>query len=143
MVSAKSLANLAPPFKPGQSGNPGGRPKIPEELRFVEKLNPETLARLISKLLKIDDTGWDSFCVDPKRTRLERMLITTINKGMSEGDPRHLEWLMSRTIGKIKEIEDDGDGVLGAFAEAVKELSKEQLAAFLRERQEKKAAGND
>ena len=34
----------APPWKPGQSGNPGGRPKLPEAFR--EK-GPEALARIV------------------------------------------------------------------------------------------------
>lgn len=140
MVSPKSLANLAPPFKPGQSGNPGGRPRLPDDLRFVEKVHAEFLARLISKLLRIDDHGWEEFCEDPKRTRLERMLIRIIDRGIFEGDPKQIEWLMSRTIGKIKEIEEDGDGVLGTFAAAVRELSQEQLVAYIKERQAQKVA---
>ncbi len=33
--TAASLANLAPPFQPGNNANPGGRPKTPPELRLA------------------------------------------------------------------------------------------------------------
>ena len=36
-------------FKPGQSGNPGGLPKLPESLRGIAVLLPREIHRLIAK----------------------------------------------------------------------------------------------
>ena len=36
------------PFKPGQSGNPGGRPKMPEEMRqILREAGPELARKLL------------------------------------------------------------------------------------------------
>ena len=37
------------PFKPGQSGNPGGRPKMPEEMRqILREAGPELARKLLA-----------------------------------------------------------------------------------------------
>lgn len=44
----KAAGKLLPPWKPGQSGNPGGRPKLdPEFKRSVQALCPEAVAVLV------------------------------------------------------------------------------------------------
>jgi hypothetical protein len=47
--SAKSLANLIPRWKPGESGNPSGKPKSVLEIqRLARELSPRAIARLES-----------------------------------------------------------------------------------------------
>lgn len=59
-VSAKSLANLAPPFQPGQSGNPGGRPKndmAKEIAQAIFEENVPAIKKAYLKLLKRGSLG--------------------------------------------------------------------------------------
>ncbi len=43
------------PFKPGQSGNPSGRPKIPDDIKKILKLQaPNALQKLLT-LMESDD----------------------------------------------------------------------------------------
>jgi hypothetical protein len=51
-ASEKSLANLKP-FKPGQSGNPGGQPKVPDDLRKARLHNNEEVERSIHKFFNM------------------------------------------------------------------------------------------
>lgn len=50
----RSLANLVAPWKPGQSGNPGGRPKndVAQEIaQAIFTKNPELIYQAFSKML--------------------------------------------------------------------------------------------
>ena len=55
----RRLANLRPPFKPGQSGNPNGRPKnrVPEQLA---KVMGKAQAKKIFKLNNLELEEWDA-----------------------------------------------------------------------------------
>jgi hypothetical protein len=48
------LANLKP-FRPGQSGNPNGRPKKVRELTAIADENAETAMRTLAKLMTSSD----------------------------------------------------------------------------------------
>src|SRR5215471_9839674 len=50
------LANLRTPWQPGQSGNPGGKPKVLQEiLSMGYKNTPQIMARLIDAALHNND----------------------------------------------------------------------------------------
>lgn len=51
-VTDKRLANLRPPWKKGESGNPGGRPKGRWLTDELEKQLPPQAKTLVAKLLK-------------------------------------------------------------------------------------------
>src|ERR1700677_2309383 len=40
-------------FKPGQSGNPGGMPKLPESLRGIAVLHAREIVRIIAKYARM------------------------------------------------------------------------------------------
>lgn len=46
------MANLRPPWKPGESGNPGGRPKIDQEIRELAQVDsPEAYEKIRAIML--------------------------------------------------------------------------------------------
>lgn len=50
-----SISHLRP-WKPGQSGNPGGRPKIPDEVKEALKAaTPRAVARLVELMESADE----------------------------------------------------------------------------------------
>lgn len=45
--TASNTAGLRPAWKPGQSGNPGGRPKLPAEVKLrLAEIGPEAVEKL-------------------------------------------------------------------------------------------------
>ena len=58
-------------FKPGQSGNPGGRPKIPEDVREATRTACPAAIKLLVKVMK-DETAYR---LDAAKTLLERFSI--------------------------------------------------------------------
>jgi hypothetical protein len=50
-----NTANLRPPWKPGESGNPNGRPKKSLDIAAIAREQSEEAMRKIAKLMKSDD----------------------------------------------------------------------------------------
>lgn len=94
-------------WKKGQSGNPGGRKKLPDDLREAK-----------SKYSKHVIQGLLAQCLDKKVTELEEILKDKNNKvidhlvgrialyGILKGDPARFEFILSRMIGKITEEQE-------------------------------------
>jgi hypothetical protein len=72
------------PFKKGQSGNPNGRPKMPD------------LSEAISKVLADEKDG---------KTALDAVLMALRNKAV-KGDVRAAQELLDRAFGKSKQSMD-------------------------------------
>jgi hypothetical protein len=78
--------NPATQFKPGQSGNPGGRPK------------GSTLTRLLAEALEKDRLN-DKEMKDAKK--VAEVLVEAILQKAIEGDYRFVELVINRIDGKI------------------------------------------
>lgn len=100
---AGRIENLKP-FKPGQSGNPGGRPK-----------GTSVTAILNRKLAEEDDDG---------RTNAEKVACVILAMAL-EGDPRFVEMVLQRTEGKVAER------VINLSPEDVKRMPTEELEALV------------
>ena len=100
---AGRIENLKP-FKPGQSGNPGGRPK-----------GTSVSAILNRKLAEEADDG---------RTNAEKVATVILSLAL-EGDPRFVEMLLQRTEGKVVER------VINLTPDDVKRMPTEELEALV------------
>lgn len=107
----RRLANLRPPFKPGQSGNPNGRPKnrVPAQLakvmgksqaKKIFKLNNSELEEWEATLLTLNANQlkllaqWDEASAYPKG------LAISILYDMKNGNTKTLDKLLERVIGR-------------------------------------------
>jgi hypothetical protein len=60
-------------FKPGQSGNPGGRPKLPEDIRHVRELARQYTADAVQTLIGVmERSSSDSARVAAANALLDR-----------------------------------------------------------------------
>ncbi len=93
-------------FKPGQSGNPGGKSKLELEVRLMARqASPEAMARLIEVCLTTDD---------------EKVLVVAADK------------IMERAFGKAKEMPpEDGDGAGSAQVANLSANERQRLKALL------------
>lgn len=61
------------PFQPGQTGNPGGRPKLPEDIKHVRELARQYTQQAVEQLVKVmTSSGSDSARVAAINTLLDR-----------------------------------------------------------------------
>ena len=106
--------NIEPRWKPGESGNPKGRPKKPVLTMKVEgyklaEIN-DTIQMMVGmtapELLKV----WEN----PKATILERTIASALRKSIEKGNLDSVETLLNRVYGKPKEkvdITTDGEKI--------------------------------
>lgn len=101
------MSRVPPPehtrFKPGESGNRSGRPKLTPELRAIKQLTTDELKRTISKWFRTTYEELEKIDKDPKETGLNRLLVSSILRAIKEGDPYKAEALFQRCLGKITE----------------------------------------
>ena len=72
-MSAENSTKTAPgtPFQAGQSGNPGGRPKIPEEVREATRAACPEAVQLLVKIMR-DEKQKTAYRLDAAKTLLDR-----------------------------------------------------------------------
>lgn len=107
----RRLANLRPPFKKGQSGNPKGRPpsRVPEQL---VKIMGKVQAKKFYKLSAVEITEWESALLTMNANQLKLLaqwdeanaypkgLAISILTDMKNGNTKTLDKLRERVIGR-------------------------------------------
>lgn len=87
-------------FKPGTSGNPGGRPELPEDIKEARKLNQVTLERTLNGYLFRPFDEVAALRGDGKLDVLSRITVSWIIKA-EQGSVPHLNALLERLIGRV------------------------------------------
>lgn len=80
-------------FKPGQSGNPGGKPKALLTPTMVEEITQRMLTKSRAQLQDVIS--------DAKSTMLEINIASILIKGAKTGDQTKLESQLQRAVGKV------------------------------------------
>jgi len=103
----KPRADIAFRFKPGQSGNPNGRPKTREDLKKVKLLTSDDVRRLLQKLLDMPTSELKKMVNDPTTPSMELLMARVIDQGLMGGNPQMLNFLLDRTIGRALENKEE------------------------------------
>lgn len=88
-------------FKPGQSGNPNGRPKLPEDLKKARRLNQIAVGRIINEYMNLSITELKFELEDESTSALEAMIGKIIVEAHKFGDYSRVNFLFDRMIGKV------------------------------------------
>lgn len=83
-------------FKKGVSGNPGGSPKIPDDLKEARKLSRIEMERVLNRYIHMTKSEIIRAAQDPLTPALELMIASLISKGTNEGDYRRISFLLDR-----------------------------------------------
>lgn len=97
------MAKSKTTFKPGQSGNPNGRPKLPEDIRKASQLTNEEFIRIANRFFSMTRGEIQETLQDPKATLLELIVGGIAAKAAKDHDHYRAEFLLQRTIGKVKD----------------------------------------
>lgn len=121
-------------WKPGQSGNPSGKPKLPEHLRLIKDFTPSEVSRYIAKYGRSTMEDLILTESDPDSPIIERIFSRMFRQafdGKSEAALPTLKFLLDRSIGKIPDVilgepEDDVE------REGLRKLTLEELLNLVR-----------
>lgn len=88
-------------FKPGQSGNISGRPKLPPEIKEAYKLTQTRFIELVNKYLSMNREEISLASQDPKATTLDLIVLKILQQAIVKGDQIRLTFLLDRLLGKL------------------------------------------
>lgn len=89
------------PFKPGQSGNPSGRRK--------GLLSQSEVQDLMSRFCRMTKEQLQGVVQNPASTMIEIMVAAVMVRAAKDGDYSRFEFLLARSIGKVKDQKEDHD----------------------------------
>src|SRR4051794_6724754 len=90
-------------FKPGKSGNPGGRPKLDPDVKKLRELTKEQFKELATILLHGTQEDLQHLLDKPDTSMLTQWLARVAMVGSERGDYSTLDNLLNRLIGKVKD----------------------------------------
>ena len=82
-------------FKPGQSGNPSGKPK--------QLLTKDKVSSILGKFATMTQEQLQAVVTDKKSTMIEIMIASVMVKAAKDGDYARLDFLLTRSVGKVKD----------------------------------------
>lgn len=116
------------PFKPGESGNPNGRPRKYVSLLKEQGYKLSEVNDAIQALMSMDLDELKSVAQNPKATVLEVTIAMAIKKSIDRGSLYSIETLLTRVYGKPKEL-SESTGTQKITVEYVKSNDKPMYAA--------------
>jgi hypothetical protein len=88
-------------WKPGQSGNPSGRGKMPAELQKASKLSAHKLIAAVNKYIHMTKDALNADLRRPEASMLELLVGGMIARAVKDQDPVRANFILDRTIGKV------------------------------------------
>lgn len=108
-------------FQKGQSGNPGGRPKVVGELKNIPVLTGAEVSRVIAKYCRMFRSEIKEILENSSVPIYELNIASALENGVRKGDLTQLAYLFDRIIGKVK------DHVDLTIADQDEELNREKI----------------
>lgn len=121
------------PWKPGQSGNPGGMPRVPNHLRGIASLTQLEVVKVVSKYARMTRAELQVAAIDPNTPMLEVAIASVFAQSAKNGDYSRLSFLLDRAIGKVPVIEptDEEQKSLRELADLTDEELRERVRVQL------------
>lgn len=94
------------PWKPGQSGNPKGRPKLSDEEKKLRKLSKEQFKEIGDMIVNGKVEELFGIMEDPDATVLQKLVARGLQEAYEKGNWAVVNLLLDRLIGKVKEEVD-------------------------------------
>lgn len=88
-------------WKPGQSGNPNGRPKLNPIQRALKELTVQTYREVIEAVLSGNLDNLQAMAENPKTSALQVGIAKAFANAIKAGDYAVIERIAERIVGKI------------------------------------------
>ena len=108
-------------FQKGTSGNPGGRPKLPEELKKFGGVTAERTRRLFDKYASMSVGELKDLAKDETLSGLEYNIVLALL------DPNKFPFFLDRAVGKVKDVVEQTNINMDYEPSDYEEIPKEAL----------------
>lgn len=117
-------------WKPGQSGNPAGRPKAPPEVHLGREITDTEMRGIFARLMRMSFNEIGVFLKNGQNSVHELAVARILYEAISKGNPKHLEFLYTRLFGRSSypSLERSADATVGSLNQLVA-LAMEQMRA--------------
>jgi hypothetical protein len=116
------------PFVKGQSGNPGGMPRIPDHLRGIASLTQGEVTKIVSKYARMTCGELQAVGDSADTPVLEVAIASVFMQAIKHGDYTRLAFLLDRAIGKVAATDGFQEGLPSKpLTEEAKVLATELL----------------
>lgn len=119
------------PWKKGQSGNPNGRPKLPEHLRDVPSLTADEVNKIMSKYTRMTLDELQRVIAEKKAPALEMAICSNLIKAISSGDYANLNFVLDRSVGKVTDKSEVKMETKDITDEALDEIPRDKIIELL------------
>lgn len=127
-MSAKNLK----PYVKGQSGNPGGMPRVPDHLRGISSLSQHEVTKLVSKYARMTRGELQAAAQSQDTPMLEVAIASIFAQSAKNGDYARLAFLLDRAIGKVPTSTDLDEDKL--VRDELKALTNAELVKLVKEK---------
>ena len=93
-------------FKPGQSGNPAGRPKKIYKILRESGFSIEDIRDAFAEIGWQKQEELEAIMLDPEKPVILKVIAKAFLKGSDKGDYRYVREILEQTMGKPKEQMD-------------------------------------
>lgn len=97
-------------FKPGESGNPNGRPPTSPEVKALRKLTSEYIEEIGDLILMQDWAKLQEIANSQDVPPIQRIYAKALVMAERKGDTAALEQFLNRVVGKVREKLDMSAG---------------------------------
>ena len=97
------LENLKP-WVTGQSGNPEGRPAIPEDVKKIRKMTNDEVKEVGTLLLNGKESDLKAMLTSEETPILKKWMASVSLEGLRNGDEKRLNAILDRIVGKVKDV---------------------------------------
>lgn len=95
------------PFKPGESGNPNGRPMTPVEIVEMKKMNRNEAEKILNEFIHLPLGIIEKIADDPTTPGLKAVLASAYVKAHAVGNYNMINFLLDRLIGKVRDAPEN------------------------------------
>lgn len=123
-------SNLKPPWKPGQTGNPGGSSKLQQERAAIRKITRDKLKDLVDLALDSNLAELQRIVKDPTSPALKVGVATSLAAAIKKGDWGTLQSIVDSLLGKVPDKLKVESSSIVRLAECDKAALKEAMEEF-------------
>lgn len=113
-------------WKKGQSGNPGGKPPIPQDVKDAKKLTDTEFHRVCSKLLFNTVSNLKKVVENDQTQVLEALVARILHRGITQASKDELNYFVERFLGKVAESHNFTGNINTGLVELLEQLKKQK-----------------